>query len=202
MADYSDYYSTIARAISGLPDKTEEARGAVYELARTALQKRLSAFDPPISETDLAIERFALEAAIQRMETELRFSDTRHRLRFLSTAKQFVRSVQGKLNIDIAIRGDSLKAAITACLAQGLEFIQRTQLTAPGRRIYNIIGDRRWITKYPLIRTALRLIVAALIGMFAAIFLYWVTAKNNREAKPQSLISANPTARMNTSVSL
>lgn len=56
MADYSDYYSTIARAISGLPDKTEEARGAVYELARTALQKRLSAFDPPISETDLAIE--------------------------------------------------------------------------------------------------------------------------------------------------
>jgi hypothetical protein len=180
MADYSDYYSTIARAISGLPDKTEEARGAVYKLARTALQKRLSAFDPPISETDLAIERFALEAAIQRMETELRFSDTRHRLSFLSTAKQFVRSVQGKLNNNIAIRGDSLKAAITACLAQGLEFIQRTQLIAPGRRIYNIIGDRRWITKYPQIRTALRLIVAALIGMFAAIFLYWVTAKNNQ----------------------
>jgi hypothetical protein len=177
MADYSDYYSTIARAISGLPDKTEEARGAVYELARTALQKRLSAFDPPISETDLAIERFALEAAIQRMETELRFSDTRLRLSFLSTAKQFVRSVQGKLNNNIAIRGDSLKAAITAGLAQGLEFIQRTQLTTPGRRIYNIIGDRRWITKYPQIRTALRLIVAALIGMFAAIFLYWVTAK-------------------------
>ena len=202
MAEYSDYYSTIASAISGLPDKTEEARGAVYELARTALQKRLSAFDPPISETDLAIERFALEAAIQRMETELRFSDTRHRLSFLSTAKQFVRSVQGKLNNNIAIRGDSLKAAITACLAQGLEFIQRTQLTAPGRRICNIIGDRRWITKYPQIRTALRLIVAALIGMFAAIFLYWVTAKNNREAKPQSLISANPTPRMNTSVSL
>src|SRR4029077_8779341 len=197
MADYSDYYSTIARAISGLPDKTEEARGAVYELARTALQKRLSAFDPPISETDPAIERFALEAAIQRAETELRFSDTRHRLSFLSTAKQFVRSVQGKLNIDIA-----MPKSVTACLAQGLEFIQRTQLTAPGRGIYNIIGDRRWITKDPQIRTALRLIVAALIGMFAAIFLYWVTAKNNREAKPQSLISANPTARMNTSVSL
>jgi hypothetical protein len=58
MADYSDYYSTIARAISGLPAKTEEARGAVYEFAHTALQKRLSAFDPPILETDLAIERF------------------------------------------------------------------------------------------------------------------------------------------------
>jgi hypothetical protein len=104
MADYSDYYSTIARAVSRLPGKTEEARSAVYELARTALQKRLSAFDPPISDTDLSIERFALEAAIQRVEKESRFSDTRHRLSFISTAKQFVRSVQGKLT-----RGDSLK---------------------------------------------------------------------------------------------
>ena len=59
MADYSDYYSTIARAISGLPGKTEEARGAIYELARTALQKRLGALDPPISETELAIETCA-----------------------------------------------------------------------------------------------------------------------------------------------
>jgi hypothetical protein len=177
MADYSDYYSTIARAVSGLPGKSEEARAAVYEIARTALQKRLSAFDPPISEADLAIERFALEAAIQRVETESRFSDTRHGLSFISTANQFVRSVRGKLNINIAIRGDSLKAAIAACLVQGLELIQRTQLTAPGRRIYNIFGDRQWITKNSRIRIALRLIVAALIGIFAGVFLYWVTAE-------------------------
>ena len=175
VAGYSDYYSTIARAVSGLPGKREEARAAVYEIARTALQKRLSAFDPPISETDLAIERFALEAAIQKVETELRFSDTRHGLSFISTAKQFLRSVQGKLNINIAIRSDSLKAAITACLAQGLEFIQGTQLKAPGRRIYNIFDDRRWITEHPQIRIALRLIVAALIGILAGIFLYSVT---------------------------
>src|SRR5215471_1949227 len=191
MADYSDYYSTIARAVSRLPDKTEEARSAVYELARTALQRKLSAFDPPISESDLAIERFALEAAIQRVETELRFNDPRHGLSFISRVKQFVRSVSDKLNINIAIRGDSLKAAITACL---VEFIQRTQLTAPGRRIYNIFGDRPWITKYPQIRIALRLVVAGLIGIFAAIFLYWVTAENNRKAKSQSLISASELA--------
>ena len=152
MVSYSDYYSVMARAISGLPGKTEEARGAVYELARTALQKRLSAFDPPVSETDLAIERFALEAAIQRVES--RFSDT-HDLSFIATVMQIVRSVREKLNNKIAIiRGDSLKAAIIAGLAQGLEFFQRTQLTAPGRRIYNIFGDRRWITKYRQIRRA------------------------------------------------
>ena len=201
MADYSDYYSTIARAISGLPDKTKEARGAVYELARTALQKRLSAFDPPISETDLSVEQFALEAAIQRVETESRSGDTRNGLSFISAVKQFVRSMRDQLN-NIALGGDSLKAVITAGLAQGSEFVQRTRPTDTGRRIYSIFGDRRWITEYPQIRTALRLIVAALIGIFAAIFLHWVTAKNNREAKPQSLISANPTARINTSVSL
>jgi hypothetical protein len=172
MADYSDYYSTIARAISDLPDNTEEARGAVYELARTALQKRLSAFDPPISETDLSVEQFALEAAIQRVEAESRSGDTRNGLSFISTVKQFVRSARDQLN-NIALGGDSLKAVITARLAQGSEFVQRTRLTDTGRRIYNIFGDQRWITK-PQIRTALRLIVAALIGMFAAIFLYWM----------------------------
>jgi hypothetical protein len=177
MADYSDYYSTIARAISGLPDKTEKARGAFYELARTALKKRLSAFDPPISETDLSVEQLALEAAIQRVETESRSGDTRNGLSFISTVKQFVRSARDQLN-NIALGGDSLKAVITAGLAQGSGFVQRTRLTDTGRRIYNIFGDQRWITKYPQIRTALRLIVAALIGLFAAIFLYWVTAKN------------------------
>jgi hypothetical protein len=32
MADYSDYYSTIARAISGLPSKTQETRGRFTNL--------------------------------------------------------------------------------------------------------------------------------------------------------------------------
>ena len=176
MAEYSDYYSTIARAISGLPDKTEEARGAVYELARTALQKRLSAFDPPISETDLSVEQFALEAAIQRVETESRSGDTRNCLSFISTAKQFVRSTREQLT-NIALGGDSLKAVITTGLGRGSEFVQRTLPTDTGRSIYNIFGHQTCITKYPQIRTALRLIVADLIEMISARFLYWVTAK-------------------------
>ena len=126
MADYSDYYSTIARAISGLPGKTEEARGAVYELARAALQKRLSAFDPPVSETDLAIERFALEAAIQRVERELRFSDTRHGLSLLSTLTQFVGSLRDKLDDNITASGGSLKEAVTPCLAQRLRPLRQS----------------------------------------------------------------------------
>ncbi len=171
MAGYSDYYSVMARAISG---KTDEARGAVYELARTALQKRLSAFDPPISETDLAIERFALEAAIQRVETESRSSDTRHGLNCIPAVMLIVRSVRDRLNNNIAIRGDRLKVAITAGLAQGLELMQRAQLTGLGRGIYNIFGDRRWITKYPQTRIAVRLMVAALVGISGGMFVHWI----------------------------
>jgi hypothetical protein len=159
MADYSDYYSVIARAISGLPSKTDEARHAIYERARRVLQKR---FDPPISETDLAIERFALEAAIQRVETESRFGDIRHGLSFISMVKQFVRSVRDKFNNNIAIRGDSLKAAF---------------------------------------------IVAALVGIFVAIFFHWMTAeniresKNSRESKSYSLISPSELALRDVTLS-
>src|SRR6516225_11037137 len=97
------------------------------------------------------IERFALEAAIQRVETESRFGDTRHGLSFISMVKQFVRSVRDKFNNNIAIRGDRLKAAF---------------------------------------------IVAALVGIFVAIFFHWMTAENSRmtaensrESKSYSLIS-------------
>jgi hypothetical protein len=36
----ADYYSLIADAVSRLPSKTDEARHALYERARTALQER------------------------------------------------------------------------------------------------------------------------------------------------------------------
>src|SRR5262249_55727194 len=134
MAGYSDYYSLLARVIAGLPGKTHEARGAVYELARTALQERLRTLDPPISETDLAVERSALEVAIERVETEARFSDRRHDtedemslLGFLATGKQFVRSLRDKLS-SIIVRGNSWRAAISAGLAQGSVFALRTSI--------------------------------------------------------------------------
>jgi hypothetical protein len=55
--------------------------------------------------------------------------------------KEFVGPLRDKLDDNITAGVDRLKAAITACLTQGLEFIQRTRLTAPGRRLYNIFGD-------------------------------------------------------------
>jgi hypothetical protein len=189
----ADYYSVIVSAISRLPRGTDEARRGIYERARTALRETLRNYDPPLSETDLAVERSALEAAIQRIETESRSSDTRDGSNSISTAMQIVRSVRNKFNNNIAIRGDSLKAAITAGLAQGVEFIQRTRLIAPDQRFFNIFRDPRWITKYPQIRIAVRLLVAALIGISGGIFVYWMM-ESSREAKSHSLISPSEQA--------
>jgi hypothetical protein len=73
----ADYYSVVARAVARLPSRTDEARHAIYERARTALRERLSNYDPALSDTALANEQAALETAISRLEAGLSFGDMR-----------------------------------------------------------------------------------------------------------------------------
>ena len=73
----ADYYSVIARAVSRLPSKTDEARRGIYERARTALRETLNNCDPALSETALANEQASLETAISRLEADLSFGDMR-----------------------------------------------------------------------------------------------------------------------------
>jgi formiminotetrahydrofolate cyclodeaminase len=61
----ADYYSVIARAVSRLPSKTDEAKQAIYERARAALRKALRS---PFSEAELEAEQAALEFAISMVE--------------------------------------------------------------------------------------------------------------------------------------
>jgi formiminotetrahydrofolate cyclodeaminase len=61
----ADYYSVIAHAVSRLPRKTDEAKGAIYERARAALRKALRS---PFSATELMAEQAALEVAISMVE--------------------------------------------------------------------------------------------------------------------------------------
>ena len=74
----ADYYSLIARAVSRLPDKTDEARRAIYERARTALQESSRTLE--ISEAELANAQFALEAAIRRVEQDVAIETAVHRM--------------------------------------------------------------------------------------------------------------------------
>jgi hypothetical protein len=64
----ADYYSVIARAVSRLPGKTDEARHAIYLRARTALREVLRNYDPPLTATELANEQAVLDAAICTVE--------------------------------------------------------------------------------------------------------------------------------------
>jgi hypothetical protein len=52
----ADYYSVIATA------------RAIYDRARTPLREALHNYDPPLSETELANEQAALDAAISTVE--------------------------------------------------------------------------------------------------------------------------------------
>jgi len=66
----ADYYPLLSRAIAGLPTKTGEARGVVYERARKALLAQLRGAEPPLRDEDIARERASLEDAIRRLEAE------------------------------------------------------------------------------------------------------------------------------------
>jgi hypothetical protein len=66
----ADYYSLIAKAVSGLENNTRDFRRALYDLARTAQTTQLKNMDPPLSETEISLECLALEGAIRKVEAE------------------------------------------------------------------------------------------------------------------------------------
>ena len=74
----ADFYSAITRAVSNLPNKTDEARRAIYERARTALQESSRTLE--ISEAELASAKLALEAAIRRVGQDAAIETAVHRM--------------------------------------------------------------------------------------------------------------------------
>jgi hypothetical protein len=67
----AEYYPLLAKAVSGLPMQTPEARRSVYDRARKALLGQLNAMQPPIPKVDIDREASALDAAIEQLEAEL-----------------------------------------------------------------------------------------------------------------------------------
>lgn len=67
----ADYYSLIARAITGINNSTDATRIALYERARSALRKQLRRADPPFAELNIVGEQLALEQAIREVEMAL-----------------------------------------------------------------------------------------------------------------------------------
>ena len=66
----TDYYPLINTAVAALENNTSAARRTVYEYARSALVRQSRNKIPPLTETELACERLALEQAILRVQAE------------------------------------------------------------------------------------------------------------------------------------
>lgn len=71
----ADYYPLLARAIGGLPDRSEAGRRTVYDRARRALLAQLRNADPPLREQDIEREQLSLEEAIRRLEQDYAGAD-------------------------------------------------------------------------------------------------------------------------------
>ena len=65
-----DYTSILRRSISALPDPSPEMREAVYQRARAALARQLTAVDPPLSTREIETQHQELEDAVARLEAE------------------------------------------------------------------------------------------------------------------------------------
>ena len=65
-----DYASILRRSVTALPDPSPEMREAVYQRARAALARQLTAVEPPLSTREIESQHQELEDAVGRLETE------------------------------------------------------------------------------------------------------------------------------------
>ena len=78
----ADYYALLAYAAAILEKNTAASRRALYDRARTSLVVQMRKLDPPLTESAIRREQFALETAIRRLEAEKlsRLAQRDHRL--------------------------------------------------------------------------------------------------------------------------
>ena len=76
----ADYYSILARAVSGLATNNARARQELYEHARTFFIAQLRRQDPQLSALESIRQSIALETAILRVEAESRSERSPRRL--------------------------------------------------------------------------------------------------------------------------
>ena len=71
-----DYTSILRRSIAALPDPSPEMRAVVYQRARAALARQLTAVDPPLSTREIETQHQDLEDAVARLEADYATDET------------------------------------------------------------------------------------------------------------------------------
>ncbi len=70
-----DYYSLLLRAVTAPGAGDAQWRGGIYDRARRMLANRLRSLRPPPPAAEVAAEESALDAAIERIESELSWTE-------------------------------------------------------------------------------------------------------------------------------
>lgn len=73
-----DYTSILRRSISALPEPSPDMREAVYQRARAALARQLTAVDPPLSTREIEAQHQELEDAVSRLEADFAPEEVSH----------------------------------------------------------------------------------------------------------------------------
>ena len=66
----TDYYAVITRLVADLQRNTGKSRIEIYQRARTTLLDQLRGLNPPLTESEITLERLSLEKAIRKVEAE------------------------------------------------------------------------------------------------------------------------------------
>jgi hypothetical protein len=66
----ADFYTILAQAVSALDPGTANARGQLYDRARSAMTSKLEGATPPFPGADVAAAKIAFESAVARVEAD------------------------------------------------------------------------------------------------------------------------------------
>ena len=119
-----DYYSILLRAVAAPGAGDAQWRRGIYDRSRHMLEKRLREMNPPPPAAAIAAEQSALEAAIERIESELSW-----------TEHGAIAAERGPIAPSFALRGAVwiVLAVVAAALGAGgyIHWTQTKQKSAP-----------------------------------------------------------------------
>src|SRR5215471_583190 len=100
----------MAYAAAFLEKNTAASRRALYERARTSLVVQMRKLDPPLTESAIRREQFALETAIRRLEAEKLSRLAQRDDRLVGRLNELVHKMQQMRQLDETRLADGIKA--------------------------------------------------------------------------------------------
>ena len=157
-----DYYPLVSRAVSSLEGNNPESREALFERIRLLLANQLRNRQPPVSISEIAHQRAALDAAIRRVELDLsrrsRISGSRQRtltraIKRLPQSLYAVREWARTILADQASKFTRLLLATFEILRQAIKNADLLVKPAPSAAFFSVRTGLVSLLKFELLPT-------------------------------------------------